>query len=75
MQAREIMAMEDALCTVEAESAPAGISLVWSYVLGRGSLPLHPELPPVVHSIHERLTLRLDLLLDSTLYGTSQIPV
>jgi hypothetical protein len=49
--------------TVEAESAPAGISLVWSHVLGRGSLPLRPELPPVVHSTHERLTRRLDLLL------------
>jgi hypothetical protein len=54
------------LSTVEAESAPAGISLVWSHVLGRGSLPLHPELPPVVHSMHERLTRRIDLLLYST---------
>jgi hypothetical protein len=36
---------------VEAESAPTGISLVWSHVLGRGSLPLYPELPPVVQYI------------------------
>jgi hypothetical protein len=38
--------------TVEAESAPAGISLVRSHVLGRGSL-LRPELPPIVHSMNE----------------------
>jgi hypothetical protein len=31
--------------SVEVESAPAAISLVWSHVLGRGSLPLRPELP------------------------------
>jgi hypothetical protein len=57
--------VEWALYIVEAESAPDGISLVWSHVLGRGSLPLCPELPPVVHvhSTHERLTRRLDLLL------------
>jgi len=30
--------------SVEEESAPAVISLVWSCGLGRGSLPLRPEL-------------------------------
>jgi hypothetical protein len=50
---------------VEAESAPAGISLVWSHGLGRGSLPLRSRLPTTVHSTNERLTRRLDLLLYS----------
>ena len=49
--------------TVEAESAPAGISLVWSHVLGRGGLPLRPELPSVVHRTYEKLPRRLHLYL------------
>ena len=51
---------------MEAESAPAAVSLVQSHVLGRGSLPLRPELPPVVHRTHERLTRRLRILLHNT---------
>jgi hypothetical protein len=51
---------------VEVESAPARISLVPSHGLGRGSLPLRPELAPVVHSTHERLTRRFDFLLYNT---------
>ena len=32
---------------MEAEFALDAFSLVWSHVLGRGSLPLRPELPPL----------------------------
>jgi hypothetical protein len=48
---------------VEVESMLAQISLVLSYKLGRGSLPLRPELPTIIHSIHKRLTYQLNLLL------------
>jgi hypothetical protein len=51
---------------MEAESALVGISLVWSHGLGRSSLPLRLELPPIVYSMNKRLTHRLNLLLYST---------
>jgi hypothetical protein len=55
--------------TVEAESVPARISLVSSHGLGRGSLPLRPELPTIVHSTYD------DLLLYSTLSYIVQYPI
>jgi hypothetical protein len=57
---------QSVLSIVEVESVPARVSLVSSHGLGRGSLPLRPELPTTVHSTYERLTRRLDLLLYNT---------
>ena len=48
---------------VEAESAPDEISLVWSHVLGRGNLPLRPELSFLYGGHTTALTRRLHLLL------------
>ena len=55
----------DSPSVVEAGSLPAAFSLVWSHVLGRGSLPLRPELPSIVYRTHERLTRRRHLPLHS----------